>query len=343
MLHFPLIFGNDFHKNRIAAAITDDKLPHALLIDGPEGSGKMTFAKEIAAALNCENARSRLHDIPCGMCSTCKRIRKGGYTDVKVLAKASDKATIGVEEIREFRTDMYLSATEGSYKVYIIDNAEKMTPAAQNALLIILEEPPKNVMIMLLASGTDSILTTIKSRTQYVPMSRFTSEELDGYLRKNNPDASQLLLTDRHAYEAVLVSSGGIIGKANDLLSPKKREENEQKRKEIYDMIGAMRSRAEYKELYEAMSNLPTKRNEFTEALELLINAVGDLVSAKKSDSFFPSFFTSTEEAREMADGISTGRLMRIYDIASEAYAACVKNANITLIAANMSVKIKLA
>ncbi len=342
MLHFPLIFGNDLHKNRIAAAINDGKLPHALLIDGPEGSGKMTFAKEIAAALNCENAKSRVHDIPCGVCSTCKRIRKGGYTDVKVLAKASDKATIGVEEIREFRTDMYLSATEGSYKVYIIDNAEKMTPAAQNALLIILEEPPKNVVILLLASGTDSILTTIKSRTQYVPMSRFTHEELDGYIMKNNPEARQLSMTDRHAYDSVLVSADGIIGKANDLFSPKKREENEQKRKETYDMIRAMRSRAEYKELYEAVFNLPTKRNEFTEALELLINAIGDLVSAKKSDSLSLLFFTSAEEAKEMASGISTGRLIKIYDIVSEAYESCTKNANITLIAADMSVKIKM-
>ena len=164
---FPSIFGNSFHKNRIATAILEGRLPHALLIDGPGGSGKRLFALEIASALNCECANDDTRPLPCGRCNSCRRIKEGSFTDVKVLSRSDQKATIGVKEIKDFRADMYLSATESKYKIYIIDEAEKMTTEAQNALLIILEEPPKNVVILLLASGTDSILTTIKSRTSY--------------------------------------------------------------------------------------------------------------------------------------------------------------------------------
>ena len=71
--YFPSIFGNDFHKNRIAEAVLEERLPHALLIDGPEGSGKMTFAKEIAAALNCECKSDATRPFPCGRCNSCRR------------------------------------------------------------------------------------------------------------------------------------------------------------------------------------------------------------------------------------------------------------------------------
>ena len=243
--YFPDIFGNDFHKNRIALAVLEERLPHALLIDGPKGSGKMTLATDIAATLNCESRDDLTRPFPCGRCNSCRRVREGGFTDVKVLKRVDGKATIGVNEIKAFRSDMYLSATESGHKVYIIDEAEKMTVEAQNALLIILEEPPKNVVIMLLASGTDSILTTIKSRTQYLPMSRFTTEELSKYLDKTSSEARSLAFRDVEGYKALLVSADGRIGKALDLLNPKTREENEEKRREILALISALSKKAQ--------------------------------------------------------------------------------------------------
>ena len=115
--YFPDIFGNDFHKNRIAEAVLGHRLPHALLIDGPEGSGKMTFARQIAAALNCEVQSDATHPLPCGRCNSCRRIKDGSFTDVKVLKRNDGKATIGVQQIKDFRSDMFLSATESGYKV----------------------------------------------------------------------------------------------------------------------------------------------------------------------------------------------------------------------------------
>ena len=341
--YFPNLFGNDFHKNRIALSIIEGRLPHALLIDGPTGSGKMTFATEIASALNCEFKSDELHPFPCGRCNSCRRIREGGFTDFKILRRTDGKATIGVNEIKSFRADMYLSATESNYQVYVIDEAEKMTVEAQNALLIILEEPPKNVVIMLLASGSDSILTTIKSRTQYVPMSRFTTEELAKYLEKTNAEARSLAFRDEDGYKALLVSADGRIGKAISLLNPKTREENEQQRSEILSVIHALGKKTAYTELYTAVSSLPQKRVEFSMALELLISALGDMISAKKSDSFPPVFFVDPKSAKDAGADISITRLLKIYEIVIHTYRECEKNANVNLAAASMTSKIRLA
>ena len=341
--YFPNLFGNDFHKNRIALAVLEGRLPHALLIDGPSGSGKMTFATEIAAALNCEAKGDDTRPFPCGRCNSCRRIREGSFTDVKVLKRTDGKATLGVKEIRDYRADMYLSATESGYKVYIIDDAEKMTVEAQNALLIMLEEPPKNVVIMLLASGSDTILTTIKSRAQYVPMTRFTAEELSGYLSEASAEARSLSFRDEEGYKVLLVSADGRIGKALDLLNPKTREDNEQTREEIIAVIRALGKKTPYTELYAAINAMPQKRVEFSASLEMLISALGDLISAKKSDTFSPVFFTDTESAKDAARDVPLSRLIKIYEIVMHTCRECEKNANVTLAAANMASKIKMA
>ena len=341
--YFPEVFGNDFHKNRIACAISEGRLPHAFLIDGPDGSGKMTLAKEIAAALNCENRSDEGYSLPCGRCNSCRRIHEDSFTDVKILSKSKDKATIGVGLIKDFRSDMYLTATESPYKIYIIDEAEKMTTEAQNALLIVLEEPPANVIIMLLASGTDAILTTIKSRTQYIAMSRFTTDELSEYLRENVPSASRTAAEDPEGYKAILVSADGRIGRAKALFDPQKKVENEEKRRETLAVINALGAKVPYTSLYEAISSLPSKRAEFSESLETLISAVRDLILSKKSEGFAPVFFTSSNEAEAHAHDISIKRLTKIYDTIADVHEECYKNANVTLLMSRLAAEIKLA
>jgi DNA polymerase-3 subunit gamma/tau len=91
------------------------------LIVGPSGSGKSTLAREIAMAINCEKRNEGAYPMPCGFCNTCRRIREGNFTDIKYLEKPKDRATIGVEAVKDFREDMFLSATESERKIYIID------------------------------------------------------------------------------------------------------------------------------------------------------------------------------------------------------------------------------
>ena len=341
--YFPELFGNESHKERLASAIVEGKLPHAFLIDGPSGSGKMTLAKSIAAALNCEKIGDDSYYLPCGKCNNCRRIKENSFTDVKILERPTDKATIGVNMVKDFRADMYLTATESKYKIYIIKEAEKMTVEAQNALLIILEEPPKNVIIMLLASGTDAILTTVKSRAQYMAMTKFTAEELGSYLESTNYEATKMSLDDPRGYKALIVSADGRIGRALELLDPKRRVENEQKRRESIAIIEAVTSRAPYTALHEAIGALPTKRNELAESLETLIMALRDLLTAKKSDSFTPVFFGERSEAKEFCANITLPRLIAIYEAVTDAHDQCIKNANVSLLLAKLSADIKMA
>ena len=99
--YFPELLGNKDTKLRIGKAIEAGTVPHAFLIGGPSGSGKSVLAKEIAAALNCENLKSPSHNLPCGRCNNCKRVLEGNFTDVKILEKKKDKATLGVAEVKD--------------------------------------------------------------------------------------------------------------------------------------------------------------------------------------------------------------------------------------------------
>ena len=125
--------GNDSVRMRLGALVERGTLPHALLIEGGRGSGKHTLAKELAAALNCEHIGDTDSPLPCHRCNSCRRIAEGSFTDVKYLEKQKDKATIGVGEVKLFKEDMYLSATESRHKIYVFENAELMTPQALKA------------------------------------------------------------------------------------------------------------------------------------------------------------------------------------------------------------------
>ena len=127
------------------------------------------------------------------------------------------------------------------------------------------------------------------------------------------------------------------------LLSPREREENEQARSEILAVVHSLGKRSAYTELYSAITSLPQKRNEFSSALEILISALADMILAKKTDVFNPVFFTDTGEAKEAGYDIPLARLIRIYDIVIHTYRECEKNANVTLAAANMASRIKMA
>lgn len=336
---FPRLYGNDGTKNRIGKAILEDRLPHALLLDGADGSGKTTLAYEIAAALNCEHRRDTSFPLPCGSCNSCRRIYEGGFVDVKHLKRRQDKATVGVEEVRELRNDMFLSSTESDYKVYIIDEAEKLTVEAQNSMLINLEEPPKGVVIILLANGTDRILTTIKSRTQYISMSRFTAEEIYGFL-KNGSKLPALLLNDSELIRQASVGADGRIGEALRLTDPRSASDYKDYRERVIALVKTSRPGAPYSEVYAAISDLPTKRQEIIEVLEGFVTAIGDMIAAKRGDRP-PVFFTKKDEPEELIPSMSFKRLLALYDTVNSTHVELSRNANVTSTLTAMAMKIK--
>ena len=336
---FPTLHGNEASKKRIARALQGGRLPHAFLIDGPEGSGKLTYARLISAAANCTDKSA---DLPCGVCNNCRRILADGFVDVKILSRTSDKATLGVSEVKEFREDVYLSPTESEYKIYIICDAEKLTPEAQNSLLIVLEDPPPGVILMLLACGTDKILTTIKSRAQYVSMSRFSDSEIKEYLLANEQAAKAMQRSDPEGFELLVLNACGIIGRAKALLDPKNSREMREDHDMLADILDAMSPKVNYATLYKRITMLPTKRDELARALEGLMSGLRDMIVERNGGTAPLLFYSDRQRARALGRDIGKRRLASYFDIVNKAHAENYKNANITALLVNLAAGIKL-
>ncbi len=341
--YFPRLVGNDDTRERIGRSIEGSAVPHAFLIGGPSGSGKTVLATEIAAAMNCERRDDVTSPLPCGKCNCCRRIYEGNFPDVKTLAKKKDKATLGVEPVKEFREDMFLSSTESEYKIYIIDDAESMTPEAQNALLKVLEEPPRSVIILLLAKECDRILTTIKSRAQYISMSRFDDETIAEWLLNESPEARTLRATDKARFSGLIMSSDGRLGLASKLISKRLLDESESERGEIVELLRALSQKASYAAIHAAISRFSTKRAELSLTLERLMNALRDLLVIKYDRSVKTVFFSSGDEATAMCGDLPRKRLVGIYDAVSEAHELCARNANVTNLIASLTSNLKQA
>ena len=339
---FPTFLGNEGIKNRIGGAILLDRAPHAFLIDGAEGSGKRTLARLIGAALNCEKRGADGYPLPCLVCDSCKKIISGGHVDVKELSRQDGKATIGVGEIKTLREDMFLSATEANKKIYIINEAERMTPEAQNALLIVLEEPPKNVVILLLASGTDRILTTVKSRTQYIATSRFTPTEIADYIIKNSEAAERLYATDREAFDAAVMSADGSIGRAITLTDPTTSADAREMRDRAMAFVRGCSPRMGFADLKEVVDGFPTKRGELSDLIEVIVRAVRDMIAVKRTENPPMVFFRSCEDARREAEPFKIGRLISIFEILMAAHSDLDKNGNVTALLTVLSGRIHL-
>lgn len=328
--YLPTILGNSDARIRIGRSVESGTLPHALLIAGPTGSGKHTFALAVSAALNCEHRTDSAYTLPCGVCNSCRRIKDGNFTDIKFLSRKKDKATLGVGEVRDFREDMFLSATESTHKIYIIESAEALTTEAQNALLTVLEEPPTGVTLILLATECDRLLTTVRSRVQLISTERFTESELEAHLIKKSREAAEIKTKSPEAFRGIIMTAGGILGEAIRLSDPKSAQENAREREQISKILSAITSKAQYAELYRCFSALPTKRQELIGALEGIVSALSDLIKVRTTENPHLTFYPSVKEARAVCLDAALPRLMRVYDALIGSIQSLSQNAGVS-------------
>ena len=190
--------GQDHLLKQIDAALHTGRLAHAYLISGPPHVGKMTLALDLAAAVNCavlsgKQAGSMFGEPdelqgPCGNCDPCIRIRRGVFTDLKIVAVGGDprvSTRISIDQVREAESFLAVTAVEGSWKVVIFDGAETLSAGQSepaNALLKTLEEPPPQVLVLLLTTSEDAILPTIRSRCRALPLRPMPGDALSEYM-----------------------------------------------------------------------------------------------------------------------------------------------------------------
>lgn len=208
MARFQDIIGQEQIKEHLQNAITAGKVSHAYIINGEKSSGKEFIAKVFAMALQCEKKEEE----PCQECHSCKQALSDNHPDI-VRVTHEKPNTISVDDIRaQVNNDVAIKPYSGSYKIYIINEAEKMTPQAQNAILKTLEEPPEYAVILLLTTNVNSLLPTILSRCVVLNMKPVADELVKKYLME------QLQVPDYKA-EVCVAFARGNIGKAKALAS----------------------------------------------------------------------------------------------------------------------------
>lgn len=164
MSGFSDILGNERIKEYFTRTLANGQVGHAYILTGEAGMGRKSLAKAFAMTLLCEkNAEGGTAGEPCGACHSCVQFLSDNHPDVVYVTH--EKESVGVDDIRrQLNADVAVRPYSSAYKVYIVDEAERMTVQAQNALLKTLEEPPAYVVILLLTTRTDAFLPTILSR-----------------------------------------------------------------------------------------------------------------------------------------------------------------------------------
>lgn len=203
MASFKDIYGQEQMKEHMQNALTSGKISHAYIISGEKSSGKEFIAKIFATALQCEEGGVE----PCGQCHSCKQAHTDNQPDIIRLVHEKPN-TISVDDIRtQINAKVITKPYSSRYKIFIVNEAEKMNAAAQNALLKTLEEPPEYVIIILLTSNIDAFLPTIISRCVVLNMRPVS----DALVKKFLMDEVQV--TDYKA-EVCVAFARGNIGKA---------------------------------------------------------------------------------------------------------------------------------
>jgi DNA polymerase-3 subunit delta' len=204
---FSEIIGHEQIIGHMRSAIESDKVSHAYILNGPEGSGKMMLAEAFAMALQCESEENIK---PCMKCRSCHQAEAHNQPDI-IYVSHEKPNTIGVADIRtQINGDIVIKPYSSRYKIYIVDEAQKMNQEAQNALLKTIEEPPSYAIILLLTTNADSFLQTILSRCVSLNLKPVREELIREHLMK------RYQLPDYQA-EVCAAFSQGNMGKAIEL------------------------------------------------------------------------------------------------------------------------------
>lgn len=245
MAKFTDIIGQEQLKEHLQNAISTNKISHAYIINGERNSGKEFIARIFAMALQCEKGGVE----PCNECHSCKQALSHNQPDIIYISHEKPN-TIGVEDIRtQINGDITIKPYSSPRKIYIMNEGEKMTVQAQNALLKTLEEPPEYAVILILTTNVDELLPTILSRCVVLNMKPVTDAQVKKYLME------ELGVPDYKANICVAFARGN-IGKAKLLASSEEFEKVKDEAitlakyindMEINEIVKAIKKISEYK------------------------------------------------------------------------------------------------
>ena len=306
--------GNEKVIDRLSKLMESGRFPHALIIEGEEGIGKKTLAKDIACALVC-----RGNDKPCGECSQCKKAIGAIHLDISEYIPAGTANSFHVDTVRNIINDAYVQPNEADYKIYILANAHCMNQNAQNALLKILEEPPKYVVFILTTNSKSALLSTVLSRSVCVSLEGVDIERAANYITSHSENV------DYNTAKKTVETFNGNIGKAIDSLQ-------DSKTSELVDVCNkickALTTSNEY-EMMTLCSVFQKDRQGVVFACDLLKSIFRDALFAGESSEHISG---QEESAALLKSSLSRQSLIKLINTCDELKSTALSNANNALL-----------
>ena len=241
---YSLVRLEDFIGNhQLVSRVKRVSLPQSALFAGPEGVGKKTLALGLAALTDCRN---RSGEDFCGNCESCSKVAGGNHPDIRLFR--TTRTSLGIETTRQLTREARFRPFQGACRVFIVDQAEKMTREAANSILKTLEEPAETSRIILTTAFPNQLLPTIRSRCQLFVFRPLTRSQLTSYL-ENRYEAEEA--AQRAAF------AGGSIGRALRL----DLEQTLQDRDRVLAVLRQWLSKASFARLFEACEEEPLRRD----------------------------------------------------------------------------------
>ena len=256
MATFHDIIGQEQIKEHLQNAISAKKISHAYIINGEKSSGKEFIARVFAMTLQCEKGGTE----PCQECHSCKQAMTKNQPDI-IYVRHEKPNTISVDDIRtQVNNDIVIKPYSSRYKIYMIDEAEKMNEQAQNALLKTIEEPPAYAILILLTTNAAAFLPTILSRCVTLNIKAVPDEKIRGYLMR------KYQIPDYQADVCVAFAQGN-VGKAIQLASS---EEFNELKDAVLQLIKRLRDIDLY-EMTEAVKQIATYKLSINDYFDLMM------------------------------------------------------------------------
>lgn len=288
MAKFTDIVGQEQLKEHLQNVIATNKVSHAYIINGERNAGKEFIARVFAMTLQCEKGEIE----PCEECHSCRQALSHNQPDIIYISHEKPN-TIGVEDIRsQINGDIAIKPYSSPRKIYIINEGEKMTPQAQNALLKTLEEPPEYAVILILTTNVDALLPTILSRCVVLNMKPVPDALVKKYLME------QLAIPDYKANICVAFARGN-IGKAKMLASS---EEFEKVKDEAITLIKNIND-MEISEIVKAIRKISEYKFDVNDYLDILMAWYRDVL-----------FFKATKDVNSLVFKEEIQQIMKMSD-----------------------------
>jgi DNA polymerase-3 subunit delta' len=285
-------------------------IPTALLFTGVDGIGKQTTAVALGMALNCLNP---VGVSACGKCTSCRKVISGFHPDI--ITVKPEGVFIKIDQVRDISRQLKFAPLEGGWRIVIINDAQAMNLEASNAMLKILEEPPKHTVFVLTASQTTDLLPTIVSRCQQIAFRPIPYEKV-----------AQLLMEDRgldkQTARTLAISTKGSLGKALSTDG----EQWKEWRSTLVEHVSAL-SEETLQPLFAFAETLSKDKGKVADALEMIMMWYRDILMVKVVPGRTINVDFETK-IRKAAEGESVESLLEKVEAVHSAQKAISRNAN---------------